>query len=238
MNAQMAKALVEGTSRGKPSRAGLDDFAVECAAELFLRDGLESVKMVDIAEVAGVGVATLYRHFSTKARIAVRAAILLWERFNQRLVELVESDAFLALNGLGRLQVLLEGYCDAYCVHDDFVTFVDSFDHMVLAGQVSSEELEEYGAQLDSFYPIFEDAYLMGRSDGSIAREIEFRKFYVALAHALMGVAQKINHGEIIPSDDFSNGREELQSVVDMALWSLVTNIPAQRVRTDLQYEG
>ncbi|MBR3224092.1 MAG: TetR/AcrR family transcriptional regulator [Atopobiaceae bacterium] len=234
MSARMAGALVENKLGDKLSKDGQDELVVECAAELFLRDGLGSVKMVDIAKSAGMGVATLYRHFSTKARIAVRAAILLWKRFNQRLVEIVESDSFLALDGLGRLQVLLEGYCDAYCAYGDFVTFVDSFDHMVLAGQVSQEELAEYGAQLDSFYPIFEDAYLLGRLDGSIVREIEFRKFYVALAHSLMGVAQKINHGEVIPSDDFSNGREELQSVVDMALWSLVTNVPVPRVRVDL----
>ena len=234
----MVESLVDNELGGMLSRAGSDEFVVECAAALFLRDGLESVKMVDIAKSAGVGVATLYRHFSTKARIAVRAAILLWKRFNQQLVELVDSDAFLALDGLGRLQVLLEGYCDAYCVHDGFVTFVDSFDHMVLAGQVSPEELEEYGAQLDSFYPIFQDAYLMGRSDGSIAREIEFRKFYVALAHALMGVAQKISHGEVIPSDDFSDGREELQSVVDMALWSLVSNVSAPRAFVGSQQRG
>ena len=230
MMAPNGESLVERRIDGFDSRREADERVVECAAGLFLSDGLERVKMVDIARAANVGVATLYRHFSTKTHIAVLAAILLWERFNRRLLALIESDEFLRLNGIGRLEVLLEGYCDAYCVHSDFVTFIDSFDHMVLAGQISSDELADYGAELDSFYTIFEDAYLLGLSDGSIVRKIEFRRFYVALAHALMGVAQKISHGEIIPSDDFSNGREELQSIVDMALWSLVTDTPAPRV--------
>ena len=230
MSVSNKETLVKSHANGFDARRGADEYVVECAAGLFLREGLERVKMVDIARAANMGVATLYRHFSTKTHIAVLAAILLWERFNQRLRVLVESDEFLQLNGIGRLEVLLEGYCDAYCVHGDFVTFVDAFDHMVLAGQIASDELAEYGAELDSFYAIFEDAYLLGRSDGSIVREIDFRRFYVALAHALMGVAQKISHGEIIPSDDFSNGRQELQSIVDMALWSLVTDTPAPRV--------
>lgn len=220
---------------GANTPKGLDEYVVECAAELFLRNGLERVKMVDIAKAANIGVATLYRHFSTKTHIAVLAAILLWEEFNQRLAKLIQSDEFLQLNGVGRLQVLLERYCDAYCAHGDFVTFVDAFDHMILSGQVGVDELTRYGAELDSFYTIFEDAYLLGRTDGSIVREIEFRQFYVALAHALMGVAQKINHGEIIPSDDFSNGREELQSIVNMALWSLVTDAPAPKATVSIQ---
>ena len=67
---------------------------VTCAAELFLQRGLEDVTMVDIAKAAHVGVATVYRHFSTKSRIAVEAATLLWERFNERILKLVESDHY------------------------------------------------------------------------------------------------------------------------------------------------
>ena len=201
-----------------------DSNIVRCAADLFLQKGIEGVKMVDIAEAANVGVATIYRHFSTKTRIAALAAAQLWDQFNLRLVSLVESDAFLRLNGIGRLRALLEGYCDAYGSHADFVSFVDEFDHIILAGQLSDSELREYDSHIDSFYPIFEDAYLLGLTDGSIVRKIDFRQFYLALAHAIMGVAQKLCRGEVIPSDDFSHGGMELQSIVNMALWSLVSD--------------
>lgn len=200
-----------------------DRKVVACAAELFLERGLEDVTMVDIAKAANVGVATVYRHFSTKSRIAVEAATVLWERFNERILELVESDQFLALNGLERLRMLLDGYCEAYDSQTGFVSFLDEFDHKVLAGDMARSELAKYGEKIDSFYTIFEDAYVLGRSDGSIRREVPFRSFYLALTHALMGVAQKLRRGEIIPSDDFSSGVEELRMIVDMALWSLVS---------------
>lgn len=215
-----------------------DEHVVRCAAELFLRKGIEGVKMVDIATASNVGVATIYRHFSTKARIAVSAAILLWKQFNEQLVDLVESNKFLELNGIGRMRVLLEAYCDAYNERGGFVSFLDEFDRLVLVGQLDRKDLQEYGNQLDSFYSIFEDAYLLGRLDGSIVREIEFRPFYLALAHALMGVAQKLQRGEIIPSDDFSSGREELQSIVNMALWSLASNISIPTVSAVTNIKG
>lgn len=222
----------------KDQKADTDKYVVECAATLFLRNGIESVKMVDIADAAQVGVATLYRHFSTKTRIAVQVALLLWERFNARLVELVESDSFLGLNGIQRLRALLEGYCVAFGANRDFVAFTDEFDHMVLSGQVSKDELGVYGSQIDSFYSFFEDAYLLGRRDGSIVRSIDFRQFYVALAHALVGVAQKLCRGEVIPSDDFSNGGAELQSIVSMALWSLVGDEPLPALPPTMSLRG
>lgn len=198
-----------------------DEHIVACAARLFLRKGIEGVKMVDIAREAHVGVATVYRHFSTKTRIAVLAGTLLWSQFNQQLMQLVESEGFLQCNGFDRFHLLLDSYCDAYAKHSDFVAFVDEFDHMVLAGQLNKSELDEYGAGIDSFYVVFEDAYRLGRADGSIVREVAFRPFYLSLAHALIGVAEKLHRGEIIPSDDFSTGLEEMNSLINMALWSL-----------------
>ncbi len=220
--------LVSGASAKRASDVR-DDQVVACAAELFLADGIEAVKMEDIARAAGVGVATLYRHFSTKARVAIEAATLIWSRFNEQIGDLVESDSFVALDGLGRLNALLERYCDVYCMHADFMAFLDAFDHMVLGSHVAPSELEAYTQQINSFYPIFEDAYLLGLDDGSIVRRVDFKTFYTATAHALMGVAQKVGRGAVIPSDDFSSGREELQCLVDMAMWSLVSETPVRR---------
>lgn len=222
----------------KSARQTADEYVVSCAADLFLRKGIGAVKMVDIADAAGMGVATLYRHFSTKTRIAVSAATMLWKRINARLVDLVESSRFMELNGIGRMRALLEAYCDVYITHSDFVAFLDEFDHLVVTGQLDRQELEGYGAQVDSFYLIFEDAYLLGRQDGSIVRDVAFRPFYIALAHALMGVAQKLRRGEIIPSDDFSGGREELHNIVNMALWSLATDVSVPEVPVAVDLEG
>lgn len=200
---------------------GRDEHVVSVAARLFMRDGLANVKMVDIAEAAGIGVATLYRHFSTKANVAVAAATLLWRQLNEQLRQTVTSDEFVGRNGIGRLRTLLDAYCDAYLINDGFVRFLDEFDHMALAGQVSADELATYGSEVDALYDIFRDAYELGRTDCSIYRDVEFLPFYRALAHALIGVAQKFGRGNVIPSDDSARGREELACLVDMALWSL-----------------
>ena len=174
--------------------------------------------MTDIADASGVGVATLYRRFKSKTRLSVEAATLLWKRFNERICELVESDDFLTMNGADRLETLLREYGAHYVANREFVSFLDEFDHLVLSEGVEGGELESYGREVDSFYIIFDDAYQLGISDGSVLILPDFATFYKSVAHALVSVAEKMARGEVIPSDDFSDGMEELDCIVDMAV--------------------
>ena len=191
------------------------------AAALFLRDGIAPVRMTDIADAAGIGVATLYRRYGTKTTLAIMAGTYLWQRINERILQSVESDEFLAMDGAARLTMLFGCYLDAYADHPGFVRFLDEFDHLVLAEGVEAAELAAYGEAIDSFYLIFEDAYQLGCADGTVTRAVDFPVLYRTVAHAMMGVAQKLVHREIIPSDDFSHGTDELRCLVQMTRFTL-----------------
>lgn len=206
-----------GTAGPSASEAR-DAQVIECAAALFLKEGIASVRMVDIADAAGVGVATLYRRFSTKTRLAIAAGTLIWQRFNQRIVQVVESDRFLALGGADRLELLLREYAAHLASNPEFVNFVSAFDHLMIQEGVGADELAGYGREVDSFFIIFADAYQLGLADGSVRHLDDFRTCYRSMAHALMGVAEKIFQGEVIPSDDFRGGRSELACLVEMAV--------------------
>ena len=197
------------------------DRAVECAAGLFLKRRIADVRMTDVAEAAGVGVATLYRRFSTKTRLALAAGTFLWRRFNERIVALVESDAFLGMSGADRLERMLRLYAEGYVENAGFVLFIDDLDGLLVTEGAPLDAVVAYGREVDSFYLIFADAYQLGLQDGSVAREVDFPVFYRSVAHALMGVAQKLARGEVIPSDDFSAGAQELECIVDMAVRAL-----------------
>ncbi|AEB07487.1 regulatory protein TetR [Coriobacterium glomerans PW2] len=195
-----------------------DTKAVEQAALLFLDEGIAAVPMTRVAHAAGVGVATLYRHFATKADLAVRAATLLWYRFNLEVNDLVISEAFRDMSGLEMLDALTSAYRNEYLENPRFVAFIDELDRMLLTERVDQSALACYDAQIDSFYFVFEEAYRSGRTDGSIRRDVDFRLFYRSVAHALLGVAQKLSRGELIPSDDFSLASNELHLIADMAV--------------------
>jgi AcrR family transcriptional regulator len=197
------------------------DRAVACAAALFLENRIADVRMTDVAEKAGIGVATLYRRFSTKGRLALAAGTLLWRRFNERITDLVESDAFLAMGGANRLERMLRLYAEGYVENAGFVLFIDDLDRLLVSERMDEEALGAYAGEVDSFYLIFADAYQLGLQDGSVVRKVDFPLFYRSVAHALMGASQKLARGEVIPSDDFSQAADELECIVDMAVRAL-----------------
>lgn len=195
-----------------------EDAIVQAAADLFLERGIEAVKMTDIATRCGVGVATLYRYFGTKTRLVISAGILLWSRFLDAFQHTSTSPRFLKADGCTRLRLLMENYIISFREHAEFISFLDEFDHLMLAEKVDAAELVEYDREVQVFYPLFRQAYLQGVADGSVVNTVDFPTFYRSVNHALMGVAQKLIRGEILPSDDFSEGIAELECIVEMAV--------------------
>ena len=201
-----------------------DEAIVSRAAEVFLARGITDVKMTEIADAAQVGVATLYRRFSTKIDLAILAATMLWRRLNDDIRSLVGTQDYLALNGFERLDCLLCSYRDTYLKRADFMCFLDELDHVIVAEHVGAARLAAYGVEVDSFYPMFYDAYRLGLEDGSVTCMVDFPTFYRTLAHALTSTAQKLSRGEVIPSDDFANVRTELNYLIFMAKCTLTAN--------------
>lgn len=177
--------------------------------------------MTDIADAAGVGVATLYRHFSTKASIATAAATMLWQQLEQALEELVSSEGYQRLDGASRLELLLRTYCERQLYRPGFAALLDQLDRLMMEGAVGDDAVVVYTKAVVAPYPHFLAAYELGRSDGSISREVDFDLFYRSVAHALLSVAGKLSRGEVLPSDDFSLANSELGCISDMAIRSL-----------------
>ncbi|MBP5362459.1 MAG: TetR/AcrR family transcriptional regulator [Ruminococcus sp.] len=195
--------------------------AIEISAQMFLRDGIESVKMTDIADECGIGVATLYRYFGTKTGITIAAMTHLWEDLKKMFGGVFESPVFKKQTGLKQCSDLMRMFIVLYEAHPAFMKLLGEFDLMIIRENVPKEKLVNYDKSIINFYPVFEAAYLTGLEDGSV-REIEnFQLFYVSFAHTFMELSKKLIQGELLPSDDFSIATKELETVIDAAVYFL-----------------
>ena len=190
--------------------------AVEAAAELLLQGNVEDIKMTDIAEKCGIGVASLYRYFGTKGDIVAKAGAVLWGRIRALFDGVFESPYFLDKSGYDRLCELMKVFRVLYISHQDFLRFVDSFDRFAVNEKISPEALSEYERSVLDFYPLFETAYRDGVKDGTTKPDIDFGLVYVSVTHALMLMSEKFSRGKVFESD--AGGEHELLFMVDMAL--------------------
>ncbi len=195
--------------------------AVAVCAGLFLERGIENVKMTDIAEESGVGVATLYRYFGTKTGIAAEAMTFLWNDLRKLFGGLFDTEPFVSQSGIKQLHDLLKMYAVMFTAHRDFMRLLDEFDTFVLRENVPKEELREYENSVINFYPVFERSFRRGIEDGTVRECIDPKLCYITYAHALTEMCKKFIAGEILPSDDFADAEKELDTLIDTAVYYL-----------------
>ncbi len=214
----MANGKTDGvarrTRRATPARRTREDGIVEAAARLFLAQGIGPVKMTDVADAAGVGVASLYRYFGTKVELAIRVATLLWRELRADFVVPGNEDG----TGRERLGIMLGRFATTYRTWPELFAFLDEFDRLILSEPQSRDRLGDYDMQTKSFYTDFFQVWQDGVADGTLRGDVDFHLFYLSSVHALTGIAEKLTRGEVTPSDNFSQAEDEISCVVDMAM--------------------
>lgn len=66
-------AITEEPTRGRPRDPSRDEAIIDAAIEVLIRDGYDRLSMEGVATAAGVGKATVYRRWSSKAELVIDA---------------------------------------------------------------------------------------------------------------------------------------------------------------------
>ena len=170
-------------------------------AELFLNNGIEAVKMTDVADASQTGVATVYRYFGTKEALVVKAGILLWQDLRRLVENDYSSTEFKCRNGYDQLYALYHSFLKVIKDHTNFIRFIGDFDAYVIRKSIPKEMLAGYETSIHDFYPVFYESFKRGVEDGSVRDDIDPLVFYNTANHAMMALSQKILRGEIISDD-------------------------------------
>ncbi|WP_297955209.1 TetR/AcrR family transcriptional regulator [uncultured Ruminococcus sp.] len=195
--------------------------AVEVSAQLFLKNGIAPVKMTDIADECGIGVATLYRWFGTKNGVTIAAMTYMWNELNNMFSGIFESDVFLLQPGIKQLSDLMRMFIVLYQAHPGFMRLLSEFDLLLISENIPKKDLREYERSIINFYSVFEKAYMTGISDGTVREIPDIKLFYLSFAHTLLELGKKLIQGELLPNDDFSHAEDELSTIIDAAVFFL-----------------
>ena len=199
-------------------RRGRQKRIVMTAAGLFLERGAENVRMTDIADECGIGVATLYRYFGTKSAIMLEAGTVLWQDVGRLFEQQFHAPEYEAADGLGQAEILLRAYVQLYREQQPFLRFLDELDAVILEEKPDKESLGAYRRSILDFYDLFRAAHDKGVGDGSIRGGLDPVFVYRTVTDLLNGAAKKFLRGEVLPEDDYSQAASELELFVEMTL--------------------
>lgn len=192
---------------------------IKAAIDVFKEQGIDNTKMVDVAQRAQFGVATVYRYFKNKTELVIASATWLWDEELSNINALFYKESFSEHKAIDRIRKILTLFLDMYLHHSDILGFLEQFDNYVVKNEISSENLESYETSVISIKKDILQSMAQGKIDGSIKEGIDENLFYITATHSLMSLCQKlILRGKIISKDDEIAGYDQISLLIEMLL--------------------
>jgi AcrR family transcriptional regulator len=197
-----------------------DQLAQRIAAEaktLFLAEGIDQVKMTDVAARCHLGVATLYRYFRVKKNLVIAAGVLLWKEEYAAFAKISAKCAIEKATGATTLRQLMLHFYDLFRTRKEFFLFVRDFDVFCHQEDVTPEELHDYDQNFIALRDLFLATGKRGEEDGSLRKVDDFETIYFAFSRAVLGLGEKlIGERVLVESDEKENADQQILSLIDV----------------------
>lgn len=192
------------------------------AISLFCTQGIENTSLEQISASAGIGSATIYRYFPTKADLLKAAILHCWQEKSTKFLPLLQDDDYLLANGRKQLNRILELFLALYREAPDFLRFVQTFDRYLQSGAFADGGLPEYEAMLSDLKRYATDALEKGLSDGTLYYTATTDEVYFSIFHAMLSTTQKLAlQGNLLSMNGSVPGERQLYILKDLLLQGL-----------------
>ena len=191
---------------------------LENGFHIFAQRGIESVTMLDVAKACNLGIATLYRYFSTKLVFVIAIGARMWGKFFDRVEEEYTRRGGALMNAAEELDFYLSMYVLLYREHRDLLRFNQDFNGYVIHEQATPEQLKEYLKSVEPFTQKFHTLYEKGLRDGTIRTDEPEETVFRASMHIMLAVCGRFAQGVVIHGDEPEDLTQELMILKRMIL--------------------
>ena len=197
---------------------------LEAAMELFCEKGLEETSIDEIAGRAGVGSATIYRYYETKAQLAIQSGVEYWKKIAQQYLNLTEIKGYSDMTGLKQLECIMDALVMIFEEERGFLKYLQEFEVFVRRYEIDMERLAAYEESIMSLKPRVTDALEKGLQDGTLSFEWSPNEVCYSLAHTAFGVMKRFAwNGSMLELDS----QVELILQVKIAIKLLIRGLTA-----------
>lgn len=197
---------------------------LEASMALFCEKGLEETSIDEIAGRAGVGSATIYRYYETKAQLAIQSGVEYWKKIAQQYLNLTEIKGYSDMTGLKQLECIMDALVMIFEKERGFLKYLQEFEVFVRRYEIDMERLAAYEESIMSLKPRVTDALEKGLQDGTLSFEWSPNEVCYSLAHTAFGVMKRFAwNGSMLELDS----QVELILQVKIAIKLLIRGLTA-----------
>lgn len=192
---------------------------IEAAAAVYSEKGIDDTTIQEVADHAGVGVASVYRYFPGKTDLAVAAALYMWQC---HMIPL-SRDLNIDQGTVNFLRAYMNGFLQLFSEKPQFLRFIENFDNYISRQSERPEAFNEYETMLTEQDQSVTDRLRQGQTEGTVRGDIHIPSYYAVSTKAIMAMAQKLLlRGSIVKSDR-TEPVTELKILIEMLLESIIT---------------
>ena len=165
---------------------------LENGLKIFAERTIEKVKMSEVADAAGIGVASLYRYYSTKPALVLGIGTWMWEEFTKNHIgEKQSGENFQNMTGSEAFEVYLDSYIDLYKNHSDMLRFNQFLNVYLKSEDISEDEKNPYLDVIGEIEKRFEIIYKKGKKDGTLRGDLSAKEMFSATLHLMMAAVTR-----------------------------------------------
>ena len=191
---------------------------LETGLRMFGENGIEPVRMQDVADACGIGIATLYRYFSTKLEFVIAIGARKWEEYFEEIETEYARRGGDMLNAAEELDFYLGAYILLYREHKDILRFNQDFNGYIQHARATQAQLADYLRAVEPFAKKFHRVYEKGLRDGSIRTDEPEQTMFRTTMHIMLAVAGRFAQGVVVRTDDPEDLTKELMILKRMIL--------------------
>ena len=191
---------------------------IKAAKDLFIKNGIHSTEMNDIAGICGIGRSSLYRYFNSRESIALAIADDVLIRLCNKTNEGLQSEG----NGYEKISTALTSLLDYMKANLAEIWFINCFD------QYFSDALHEYEGELNYVSHVKHSRDMMtlalreGIGDGSIHSLTDPEFTSGLIINTLLALGQRVLPRKRILRKEQGFAEEYLDELLQLLLKSIV----------------
>ncbi len=162
---------------------------VMTAFPIFAEKTIEKVSMQEIADACGMSLATLYRHYGTKAELVTAVSTWVWESYLER--NAARRRAGTGSTAAEDFEFYLDSFIEMYHNRRDLLRFNQFFNVYVQNEAVSPEQMQPYTDMIHGLLTRFHEVYAKAERDGTLRTDIPEGEMFSTTLHLMLAVVTR-----------------------------------------------
>ena len=187
--------------------------------EVFAEKTIDATSIQQIADAAGIGIATVFRHFSSKGELVAAVNTWAWSQYTNK-----------GIPGLGRamqtaaenFESYLDAFIELYRNHKDLLRYNQFFNVYVMREGIPSTQMSPFLNIIDSVAARFHAMYQKAMVDGSLRTDVSEREMLSKTLHLMLAAVTRYAVG--LAYDSGIDPEEELLFLKNLLLREYTVN--------------